>query len=59
MNTDGGIESDVRVKSKRLETLTVARGLVLLDWVKEIIRGRRFLFSDLSMVSKAIIGGAP
>ena len=32
VNTDSGIALDVRVKAKRPETLTVAQGMLKLDW---------------------------
>ena len=58
VNTDGGIGLDVRVKAKRPETLTVARGSSLLDWGQEISRSQSLLFSVLAMTRKAVIGGA-
>ena len=59
VNTDGGIGSYVRVKAKRLKTLTVALGLELLDWGQDISLSGRLSFSDFLMVSKAVIGRAP
>ena len=56
MDTDGGIRLYVRVKSERSDTLTVARGLLPLDFGQDISWRRRSPFSVIAMVRKAVIG---
>ena len=55
VNMDSRIRSGIRMEAERPYTLQVARGLLPSDWGQEIIRRRRYLFSVLSMVMKAVI----
>ena len=59
INTDGGIELDVRVKAESPETLTIAQGLSPLGWRQEIRRIRSSYFLVLMMARKAVIDGDP
>ena len=59
VNADGGIGSDVRVKTERPETLNVLQGLSPLDWGQEISRSRSLSFSVIAMARKAVINGVP
>ena len=59
VNMDSCIGLDVHVKVERHKTLTVARGLLPLDWVQEIRLSQSSQFSVLAEARKAVIGRAP
>ena len=58
INTDGSIKSEVCIKSKRNETLAVARGSSSLDWGQEFSRSQSFPLLVLAMAGEVVIVGA-